>query len=70
MAERPGLCSARDPRAAGACESRAYLCRKKKISGGVVHEVPANLRKALTSDPQVLTAWEDITPLVRDEWIC
>ena len=43
---------------------------EKKISSGVVHEVPADLRKALTSDPQALTAWEDITPLARNEWIC
>jgi hypothetical protein len=42
----------------------------KKISSGVVHEVPSDLKKALTSDPQALTAWEDITPLVRNEWIC
>ena len=34
------------------------------ISGGVVHQVPADLKKALTSNPQALTAWEDITPLV------
>ena len=27
-----------------------------KISSGVVHEVPADLKKALTSDPQALTA--------------
>src|SRR3981081_1452394 len=27
-------------------------------------------KKALTSDPQALTAWEDITPLARNEWIC
>ncbi len=31
---------------------------QKKISGGVVHQVPADLKKALTSDPQALTAWE------------
>jgi hypothetical protein len=43
---------------------------QKKISGGVVHQVPADLKKALTSDPQALTAWEDITPLARNEWIC
>jgi uncharacterized protein YdeI (YjbR/CyaY-like superfamily) len=35
-----------------------------------LHEVPADLKKALTSDPQALTAWEDITPLARNEWIC
>src|SRR5260370_30040187 len=43
---------------------------QKKISSGVVHEVPADLKRALTSDPQALTAWEDITPLARNEWIC
>src|SRR5437868_14380917 len=43
---------------------------QKKISSGVVHELPADLRKALTSDPEALTAWEAITPLARNEWIC
>ncbi|MCU1259595.1 MAG: hypothetical protein JWO80_2480 [Bryobacterales bacterium] len=33
----------------------------KKISSSVVHEVPADLKRALTSDPQALTAWEDYT---------
>src|SRR6266536_5432162 len=40
------------------------------ISSGVVHELPTDLRKALVSDPQALAAWEDITPLARNEWIC
>ena len=31
---------------------------RRKISTGVVHEVPADLRKALTSDRKALTAWE------------
>ncbi len=44
----------------------------KKISGGVaaVHPLPADLKKALTSDPKALAKWEDITPLARNEWIC
>ena len=42
----------------------------RHISGGVVHELPADLRRALTSDPEALAAWEDITPLARNEWIC
>lgn len=42
----------------------------KKISGGVVHELPADLRKALTANPKALVAWEDITALARNEWIC
>jgi len=43
---------------------------RKQISGGVVHEMPADLKRALVSDPQALTAWEDITSLARNEWIC
>lgn len=43
---------------------------KGKISGGVVHELPPDLRKALASDKQALSTWEDITPLARNEWIC
>jgi uncharacterized protein YdeI (YjbR/CyaY-like superfamily) len=49
---------------------RAESMSQKKISSGVVHAVPADLKTALTSDPQALTAWEDITPLARNEWIC
>ena len=43
---------------------------KKAISSGVVHKIPADLRKALASDKAALAAWEDITPLARNEWIC
>lgn len=42
----------------------------KKIAGGMVHKIPADLRKALLADPKVLTLWEDITPLARNEFIC
>ena len=42
----------------------------KKIATGVVHKVPADLRKELTSDPDVLAKWNDLTPLARNEWIC
>src|SRR5687768_6957556 len=43
---------------------------KKEIATGVVHKVPADLRKILTSAPAARAAWEDITPLARNEWIC
>ncbi len=43
---------------------------KRDVSGGVVHKVPADLREALTSDLKALEAWEDLTPLARNEWIC
>lgn len=42
----------------------------KHISGGVVHDLPPDLRKALASDPKALADWESITPLARNEWIC
>jgi uncharacterized protein YdeI (YjbR/CyaY-like superfamily) len=41
-----------------------------KISGGTVHQMPADLRTALVADPKVLGLWEDITPLARNEFIC
>ena len=42
----------------------------KKISAGVVHELPPDLKKVLIADPKALAKWEDITPLARNEWIC
>ncbi len=44
--------------------------RNKRISAGVVHKMPADLRNSLTSDKAGLTKWEEITPLARNEWIC
>src|SRR5262245_4824144 len=41
----------------------------RRISSGVVHNVPADLRSALVSDPKALAAWESLTPLERNEWI-
>lgn len=43
---------------------------KKEISGGTVHKMPADLKKALTSAPAAQAAWETLTPLARNEWIC
>ena len=43
---------------------------KKEISTGVAHRVPADLQKAIISDQEARAAWEDITPLARNEWIC
>ncbi|MBV8143823.1 MAG: YdeI/OmpD-associated family protein [Gammaproteobacteria bacterium] len=43
---------------------------RKQIAAGVVHKVPPDWRAALLSDPKVLAAWQDITPLARNEWLC
>lgn len=42
----------------------------RKISGGTVHTMPADLKKALAADAAALALWEAITPLARNEWIC
>jgi len=42
----------------------------KQISSGTVHIMPSDLRKALASDKAAVLAWEDLTPLARNEWIC
>jgi hypothetical protein len=42
----------------------------RRVPGGVVHKLPADLRKALVADATVLDAWKDITPLARNEFIC
>lgn len=41
-----------------------------RIETGTVHEVPDDLKEALTSDPEALERWNDLTPLARNEWIC
>ena len=43
---------------------------KREMDGGVVHKMPADLRKALASAPEARVAWKDITLLARNEWIC
>jgi uncharacterized protein YdeI (YjbR/CyaY-like superfamily) len=41
-----------------------------KISMGTVHKLPIDVYKALMSDKKALAAWESLTPLARNEWIC
>jgi uncharacterized protein YdeI (YjbR/CyaY-like superfamily) len=41
-----------------------------RIPGGVVHELPSDLKQALEVHQQALATWMDITPLARNEWIC
>ena len=43
---------------------------KTGIATGVVHRMPADLREALVSANTVRDAWNDLTPLARNEWIC
>jgi uncharacterized protein YdeI (YjbR/CyaY-like superfamily) len=41
-----------------------------RVSGGVVHKLPVDLREALLANSAALAAWQDITPLARNEFIC
>src|SRR5258708_24133061 len=52
------------------CQYRLMSTTQNNISGGVVHEVPEDLRETLASDAEALAAWEVLTPLARNEWIC
>lgn len=41
------------------------------IPAGTIHgTLPKDLEKALRSHEEGLAAWNDITPLARNEWIC
>ena len=35
-----------------------------------LHTLPADLKKALAAAPKAKAAWNGITPLARNEWIC
>ena len=43
---------------------------QKQISGGLVHDLPSDLEKALSLNHKALEAWEDISVIARNEWIC
>lgn len=40
------------------------------ISNGILHEIPEDMKKALTSNEQILVRWNSLTPIQRNEWIC
>ncbi|MGA8047718.1 MAG: YdeI/OmpD-associated family protein [Dermatophilaceae bacterium] len=42
----------------------------RTIPGGTVHGLPSDLAAELTAHGVALTAWHDITPLARNEFIC
>lgn len=42
----------------------------QKISQGTVHDLPEDMRERIINNKDILTYWEDITPLARNEFIC
>jgi uncharacterized protein YdeI (YjbR/CyaY-like superfamily) len=51
---------------------RGYLraVSSVRLPGGAVHRLPSDLRAALIASATALDAWQDITPLARNEFIC
>jgi uncharacterized protein YdeI (YjbR/CyaY-like superfamily) len=43
---------------------------RPQVPGGAVHGLPADLQDTLVAHPVALGAWNDITPLARNEFIC
>ncbi len=41
-----------------------------KIAGGILHELPDDMQKALAPDDAVVEKWNKLTPIQRNEWIC
>lgn len=40
------------------------------FSHGTVHEAQADFERAIRADPLLLTLWQSLTPLGRNEFIC
>ena len=43
---------------------------KISLADGVAHKVPKDLRAALLASSEAVAAWQSLTPLARNEWIC
>lgn len=41
-----------------------------KLPDGIAHKIPADLQAALLESLEAVAAWEDITPIARNEWVC
>ncbi len=44
--------------------------KTSSLSGGLVHELPEDLIKALTKTEEIRALWEGLSPLGRNEFIC
>jgi len=52
---------------------QAVVTKKRKSTKelpGPVHSLPADLRKAISEKAAIKAAWDSLTPLARNEWIC
>jgi hypothetical protein len=37
---------------------------------GILHELPEDVEKLLSANIELLTRWNSLTPIQRNEWIC
>src|SRR5690349_14306423 len=51
-------------------QSESGRAMAKKTTEMLPHKLPYDLRQALNASAKALSAWKDITPLARNEWIC
>lgn len=42
----------------------------KELSGGLVHDIPNDLRDALIEAKETTGLWENLTPIGRNEFLC
>ncbi len=45
-----------------------YMVKKAKLD--VAHKIPTDLQKTIISNKATTEAWNNITPLAQNEWIC
>lgn len=43
---------------------------KAKTTNDFMHTVPADIKTAVASSKKLITAWDSLTPLSRNEWVC
>ncbi|WP_337866710.1 YdeI/OmpD-associated family protein [Ignavibacterium sp.] len=46
------------------------MIRKRSVFAGVVHRLPEDMKKVLSTNDEVLVKWNNLTPIQRNEWIC
>lgn len=42
----------------------------QKISQGIIHKLPIDLKREIVDYSTLLDKWNYLTPLARNEWIC
>jgi uncharacterized protein YdeI (YjbR/CyaY-like superfamily) len=46
------------------------MSKTELTDDSAIHKIPDDLRNALSASPKATEAWNKVTPLARNEWIC